>query len=161
MALVVTSSFAISTTISYSSFENKAPQIGSFWLTDRSNALLVAMSFSRRRSAVKLVNAKLKRNDSTLSLAATIVALEVAEKIEVEDFEGQNLLGREREQWLELKSLHRRCSDGKLIIIILTTVSLTSKFIVPRCRGRAIVVVVRRKAVLPWWNGSYDYRLEE
>lgn len=77
----------------------------------------------------------------------------------IEDCEGQNLPRREGEQWPESEPLHRRCSDGKLIFIILTTVSLTSGFIVHRCRGRAIisgdssgraiVAVVRRQAQAP------------
>ena len=84
---------------------------------------------------MKLMNVELKQNDSIVRLVATIVALEVVEKIKVEDFEGQNLSGKKREKWPKLESLHRRCSDGKLIFIILTTISLTSRFIVPCCRG--------------------------
>ena len=37
---------------------------------------------------MKLMNVELKQNDSIVRLVATIVALEVVEKIKVEDFEG-------------------------------------------------------------------------
>ncbi|RVW46021.1 5'-adenylylsulfate reductase 3, chloroplastic [Vitis vinifera] len=87
MALAVTSSSAISGPISYASSENKAPQIGSFRPVDRSNVSLATVTFSRRQSAVKPVNAEPKRNDSIVPLAATVSAPEVAEKVEVEDYE--------------------------------------------------------------------------
>lgn len=89
MAFSVASSSSSATAFSASSFsrsshsELKAPQIGSFRLLDRPAAL----SLSQRRCAVKPVNAESKRNDSIVPLAATIAEPEVAEKIEVEDYE--------------------------------------------------------------------------
>lgn len=51
-----------------------APQIGSFRPVDRSNVSSAAVTFSRRQSAVKPVNAEPKRNDSIVPLAATVAA---------------------------------------------------------------------------------------
>ncbi|MBA0868996.1 hypothetical protein Goshw_021783 [Gossypium schwendimanii] len=89
MAFAVTSSSS-STAISGSSFPRssaspdlKVPQIGAVRLADRH----ATVSLSRRRCAVKPVNAERKRNDSIVPLAATIAAPEISEKVEVEDFE--------------------------------------------------------------------------
>nr|KJB67216.1 hypothetical protein B456_010G180900 [Gossypium raimondii] len=89
MAFAVTSSSS-STAISGSSFPRssaspdlKVPQIGAVRLADRH----ATVSLSRRRCAVKPVNAEPKRNDSIVPLAATIAAPEISEKVEVEDFE--------------------------------------------------------------------------
>lgn len=46
-----------------------------------------AVTFSQRWSSVKAVNAQPKRSDSIVPLAATIVAPEEVEKVEVEDYE--------------------------------------------------------------------------
>ncbi|KAF2303726.1 hypothetical protein GH714_021484 [Hevea brasiliensis] len=72
------SATAISATRYSRSSELKAPQIGSLRLLDRP----ATVNLSQRRFAVKS-----KRNDSIVPLAATIVEPEVAEKIEVEDYE--------------------------------------------------------------------------
>ncbi|XVF87750.1 hypothetical protein PTKIN_Ptkin18bG0145500 [Pterospermum kingtungense] len=88
MAFAVTSSS--SAAISGSSFSRssassdlKVPQIGSFRLADRH----ATVNLSQKRCAVKPLNAEPKRNDSVVPLAATIVAPEVSEKAEVEDYE--------------------------------------------------------------------------
>ncbi|GMI72727.1 PAPS REDUCTASE HOMOLOG 26, APS reductase 3 [Hibiscus trionum] len=88
MASAVTS--PSSTAISGSSFPRsssssdlKVPQFGSVRLADRH----ATVNLSRRRCAVKAVNAEPKRNDSIVPLAATMAAPEVLEKEEVEDFQ--------------------------------------------------------------------------
>ncbi|KAK9936008.1 hypothetical protein M0R45_012875 [Rubus argutus] len=90
MALAVTSSSS-STAISARTFSRdlKAPQLGSFRMPERAYGQIQnqAVTFSQRRSSVKPVNAQPKRNDSIVPLAATIVAPEEAEKVEVEDYE--------------------------------------------------------------------------
>ncbi|GMI91464.1 PAPS REDUCTASE HOMOLOG 26, APS reductase 3 [Hibiscus trionum] len=68
---------------SSSSSDLKVPQIGSFRLADRH----ATVNLSKKRCAVKPVNAEPKRNDSLLPQAASISAPEVSEKVEVEDFE--------------------------------------------------------------------------
>ncbi|XVF26056.1 hypothetical protein REPUB_Repub13aG0267100 [Reevesia pubescens] len=91
MAFAVTSSSSSSSTAIYgSSFSRssassdiKVPQIGSFRLADRH----ATVNLSQKRCAVKPLNAEPKRNDSMVPLAATIVAPEVSEKVEVEDYE--------------------------------------------------------------------------
>ncbi|KAF2304930.1 hypothetical protein GH714_000525 [Hevea brasiliensis] len=77
------SSSAISATNYSRSSELKALQIGSLRLLGRP----AAVSLSQRRCSVKPVNAESKRNDSIVPLAAAIAESEVAEKIEVEDYE--------------------------------------------------------------------------
>ncbi|KAF2304943.1 hypothetical protein GH714_000648 [Hevea brasiliensis] len=77
------SSSAISATNYSLSSELKALQIGSLRLLGRP----AAVSLSQRRCSVKPVNAESKRNDSIVPLAAAIAESEVAEKIEVEDYE--------------------------------------------------------------------------
>ncbi|XP_030456968.2 5'-adenylylsulfate reductase 2, chloroplastic-like isoform X2 [Syzygium oleosum] len=69
--------------------ELRAPRIGSFRLLDRVQAASVALNVSQRRSLVKPVNAEPKRNDSIVRSAATIVAPEVEEKVDVkvEDYD--------------------------------------------------------------------------
>ncbi|XWS19401.1 hypothetical protein CRYUN_Cryun31cG0012500 [Craigia yunnanensis] len=88
MAFAVTSSS--SAAISGSSFSRssassdlKISQIGLFRLADRH----ATVNLSQKRCAVKPVNAEPKRNGSIVPLAATIVAPEVSEKVEVEDYE--------------------------------------------------------------------------
>ncbi|KAK4858693.1 hypothetical protein QYF36_020568 [Acer negundo] len=90
MAFAVTSSSskAISGSgfaFSSSSSESKVSQIGSFRLLERPQ--VASTIVSKRRVSVKPVNAEPKRNDSVVPLAATIVAPEVEERAEVEDFE--------------------------------------------------------------------------
>ncbi|KAH7569469.1 hypothetical protein JRO89_XS06G0167400 [Xanthoceras sorbifolium] len=90
MALAVTSSsskaiFGSGFLLSSSSSEPKVSQIGSFRLLERPQ--MAPTIASKRRSSVKPVNAEPKRNDSLVPLAATVVAPEVEEKVEVEDFE--------------------------------------------------------------------------
>ncbi|GLT83299.1 hypothetical protein SLE2022_015940 [Rubroshorea leprosula] len=90
MALALTSSSyaAISGSAfgrSAASSDLKAAQIGSFRLLDRQATVVLS---SKRRSAVRPVNAEGRRNESIAPLAAaTIVAPEVSEKVEVEDYE--------------------------------------------------------------------------
>ncbi|KAM7525239.1 hypothetical protein LguiA_015141 [Lonicera macranthoides] len=90
MALAITSSSAIAGSFSSRSCEQqppKASQLGYFQLLDRSHMQSTAVSISRRRCAVKALNAEPKRNDSMVPSAATIVAPEVVEKVEAEDYE--------------------------------------------------------------------------
>ncbi|KAL0300835.1 UNVERIFIED_CONTAM: 5'-adenylylsulfate reductase 1, chloroplastic [Sesamum radiatum] len=71
-----------------SSFEQpRAAQFGAFQPFDRPHLPLQAVGFSRRRCAVKALNAEPKRNDSIVPSAATLFAPEVVEKVEVEDYE--------------------------------------------------------------------------
>ncbi|XP_059662386.1 5'-adenylylsulfate reductase 3, chloroplastic-like [Cornus florida] len=65
----------------------KALQFGSFQPLDRPHFQSTAVSYSRRKSSVKPLNAESKRNDSIVSLAATIASPEVVERVEVEDYE--------------------------------------------------------------------------
>ncbi|KAL5773294.1 hypothetical protein ACOSQ2_013218 [Xanthoceras sorbifolium] len=90
MALAVTSSSSKAISgfgflLSSSSSEPKVSQIGSFRLLERPQ--MAPTIASKRRSSVKPVNAEPKRNDSLVPLAATVVAPEVEENVEVEDFE--------------------------------------------------------------------------
>ncbi|KAK1557462.1 hypothetical protein Q3G72_025035 [Acer saccharum] len=90
MAFAVTSSSskAISGSgfaFSSSSSESKVSQIGSFRLLERPQ--VASTIVSKRRVSVKPVNAEPKRHDSVVPLAATIVAPELEERAEVEDFE--------------------------------------------------------------------------
>ncbi|CAI0431107.1 unnamed protein product [Linum tenue] len=64
-----------------------APRIGSFRLLDRRSAAAVNLSSQRRASSVRPVNAEPKRNDGIVPLAAAVATPEVAEKVEVEDYE--------------------------------------------------------------------------
>ncbi|KAE8736233.1 5'-adenylylsulfate reductase 2 [Hibiscus syriacus] len=68
---------------SSSSSDLKVPQIGSFRLAN----FHATVNLSKKRCAVKPVNAEPKRNDSLLPQAASISAPEVLEKVEAEDFE--------------------------------------------------------------------------
>lgn len=87
MALAFTSSSAIHGSLSASSYEQpKVSQLGAFQPLDRPQLLSTALN-SRRRSAVKPLNAEPKRNDLIVPSAATIAAPEVGEKVEAEDFE--------------------------------------------------------------------------
>lgn len=88
MALAFTSSSAIHGSLSASSSyeQPKVSQLGAFQPLDRPQLLSTVLN-SRRRSAVKPLNADPKRNDSIVPSAATIVAPEVGEKVEAEDFE--------------------------------------------------------------------------
>ncbi|WCJ20180.1 Adenosine 5'-phosphosulfate reductase [Euphorbia peplus] len=61
----------------------KGSQFGSFRLLDRP----AAVNLSHRRCVVKAVNSEPKRNELIVPLAAAIAEPEVAEKVEVEDFE--------------------------------------------------------------------------
>ncbi|KAL0328772.1 UNVERIFIED_CONTAM: 5'-adenylylsulfate reductase 1, chloroplastic [Sesamum calycinum] len=71
-----------------SSFEQpRAAQFGAFQPFDRPHLPPQAVGFSRRRCAVKALNAEPKRNDSIVPSAATLFAPEVVEKVEVEDYE--------------------------------------------------------------------------
>ncbi|KDP20736.1 hypothetical protein JCGZ_21207 [Jatropha curcas] len=90
MAFSVASSSSSAAAISATNFSRSTPpselkvsQIGSFRLLDR----LSAVNISQRRCAAKPVNAESKRNDSIVPLAATVAEPEVAEKVEVEDYE--------------------------------------------------------------------------
>ncbi|KAM5588735.1 5'-adenylylsulfate reductase 3, chloroplastic-like [Rosa sericea] len=82
LSAAVTSSSS-STAISARTFSSdlKAPQLGSFRVPNQ------PVTFSQRWSSVKAVNAQPKRSDSIVPLAATIVAPEEVEKVEVEDYE--------------------------------------------------------------------------
>ncbi|KAG5622912.1 hypothetical protein H5410_008130 [Solanum commersonii] len=89
MALAFTSSSAIhGSWSSSSSYEQpKVSQLGTFQPLERPQLLSSIVLNSRRRSAVKPLNAEPKRNDSIVPSAATIVAPEVGENVEAEDFE--------------------------------------------------------------------------
>ncbi|XP_015066165.1 5'-adenylylsulfate reductase 3, chloroplastic-like [Solanum pennellii] len=90
MAFTFTSSSAIhgSLSSSSSSYEHpKVSQLGTFQPLDRPQLLSSTVLNSRRRSAVKPLYAEPKRNDSIVPSAATIVAPEVGESVEAEDFE--------------------------------------------------------------------------
>ncbi|GFZ03240.1 APS reductase 3 [Actinidia rufa] len=89
MALAFTSSSSTST----SRFEASRDQttkgllFGSFQPLDRAHSQSTIVNYSRRQCSVKPLNAESKRNDSIIPLAATIVAPEVVEKVDVEDYE--------------------------------------------------------------------------
>ncbi|KAK6797717.1 hypothetical protein RDI58_005419 [Solanum bulbocastanum] len=90
MALAFTSSSAIHGSLSSSSSfyeQPKVSQLGTFQPLERPQLLSSTVLNSRMRSAVKPLNAEPKRNDSIVPSAATIVAPEVGENIEAEDFE--------------------------------------------------------------------------
>ncbi|KAL3377542.1 hypothetical protein AABB24_003779 [Solanum stoloniferum] len=89
MALAFTSSSAIHGSLSSSSSyeQPKVSQLGTFQPLERPQLLSSTVLNSRRRSAVKPLNAEPKRNDSIVPSAATIVAPEVGENVEAEDFE--------------------------------------------------------------------------
>ncbi|OIT06575.1 PREDICTED: 5'-adenylylsulfate reductase 3, chloroplastic-like [Nicotiana attenuata] len=90
MALAFTSSTAIHTSLSSSSYEQpKVSQLGNFQLLDQPQIPLKALNFSQRRCLVKPLNAEPKRNESIVPSAATIAAPlpEVEEKVEAEDYE--------------------------------------------------------------------------
>ncbi|XP_060191679.1 5'-adenylylsulfate reductase 1, chloroplastic-like [Lycium barbarum] len=87
MALAFTSSSAIHASTSSSSYQQpKVSQLGTFQPLDRAQILSTALN-SRRRLAMKPLNAEPKRNDSIVPSAATIMAPEVIEKADEEDFE--------------------------------------------------------------------------
>ncbi|KAK3021718.1 hypothetical protein RJ639_046064 [Escallonia herrerae] len=91
MALAVTSSNAI--TGSFSSRSNpsyepsKVLQLGNFQPLDRRDLSSTGVNVSRRRGKVRPLHAEPKKNNSMVPAAATIVAPEVVEKVEVEDYE--------------------------------------------------------------------------
>ncbi|XP_006348128.1 5'-adenylylsulfate reductase 1, chloroplastic [Solanum tuberosum] len=89
MALAFTSSSAIHGSLSSSSSyeQPKVSQLGTFQPLERPQLLSSTVLNSWRRSAVKPLNAEPKRNDSIVPSAATIVAPEVGENVEAEDFE--------------------------------------------------------------------------
>ncbi|XP_049384235.1 5'-adenylylsulfate reductase 3, chloroplastic-like [Solanum stenotomum] len=89
MALAFTSSSAIHGSLSSSSSyeQPKVSHLGTFQPLERPQLLSSTVLNSRRRSAVKPLNAEPKRNDSIVPSAATIVAPEVGENVEAEDFE--------------------------------------------------------------------------
>ncbi|WOG85331.1 hypothetical protein DCAR_0104519 [Daucus carota subsp. sativus] len=79
--------FASSTSIStsFSSFEQtKVSQIGLYQPLDRAHSLSTVLNVSRKRVVVKALNAEPKRSESVVVSAATVVAPEVVEKVEVE-----------------------------------------------------------------------------
>ncbi|KZV37178.1 5'-adenylylsulfate reductase 3, chloroplastic [Dorcoceras hygrometricum] len=86
MAFAVTSSTAIRSSLSTPLEQPKAAQVGAFQPSDRHHLPPAAVNFSRRRCAVKPLNAEPKRNDSIVPSAATFFASEVVEKIDVEDY---------------------------------------------------------------------------
>nr|BAJ34448.1 unnamed protein product [Eutrema halophilum] len=92
MALAINVSLS-SSGISSSSFpssELKVSQIGSLRLSDRINVSAASLSFSGKRSSVKPLNVQSITKESMVSQAASMVASEVTEKldvVEVEDFE--------------------------------------------------------------------------
>ncbi|XP_073146305.1 5'-adenylylsulfate reductase 3, chloroplastic-like [Henckelia pumila] len=87
MAFAVTSSSAIRSSLSSPLEQPKAAQVGAFQPSDRHHLPPAAVNFSRRRCAVKPLNAEPKRNDSIVPSATTFLAPELVEKIEVEDYE--------------------------------------------------------------------------
>ncbi|XP_016443354.2 5'-adenylylsulfate reductase 3, chloroplastic [Nicotiana tabacum] len=89
MALAFTSSTAIHTSLSSSSYEQpKVSQLGNFQLLDQPQVPLKALNFSQRRCLVKPLNAEPKRNESIVPSATTIAAPlpEVEEKVEAADY---------------------------------------------------------------------------
>ncbi|XP_004486168.1 5'-adenylylsulfate reductase 2, chloroplastic [Cicer arietinum] len=96
MALAVTSSSAAAAAAAAkstsffsrigSSSDTKVSQIGSLRILEKTHGSNGALNLPQRRYLVRPLNAKSKRNDSIVPLAATIVAPEVTEK-EEEDFE--------------------------------------------------------------------------
>ncbi|KAI3456467.1 hypothetical protein Pfo_013130 [Paulownia fortunei] len=89
MAFAVTSSSAVhSSSLSSSLEQTRAAQFGAFQPLDRPHLPSTAVNFSRRRCAVKPLNAEPKRNDSIVPSAATSFApAEVIQKVEAEDYE--------------------------------------------------------------------------
>ncbi|KAG8385750.1 hypothetical protein BUALT_Bualt03G0077800 [Buddleja alternifolia] len=88
MVFSVTSSSAVHSSSLSSSFEQtKAAKLGAFQPLDRPHLPSKTVIFSRRRCAVKPLNAEPRRNDSIVPLAATVSAPEVVDKVEVEDYE--------------------------------------------------------------------------
>ncbi|KAK6124472.1 hypothetical protein DH2020_041778 [Rehmannia glutinosa] len=89
MALAVTSSSAVhSSSLSSALDQTRGAQFGTFQPSDRPHLPSTSVNFSRRRCAVKPLNAESKRNDSIVPSAATLFSpAEVIEKVEVEDYE--------------------------------------------------------------------------
>ncbi|PIN13588.1 Phosphoadenosine phosphosulfate reductase [Handroanthus impetiginosus] len=95
MAFAVTSSAALhSSSLSSSWEQTRAAQFGAFQPLDRPHVPPTSVKLSRKRSAVKPLNAEPKRNDSIVPSAATLfapadIAAEVVEKVveEAEDYE--------------------------------------------------------------------------
>ncbi|PSS10375.1 5'-adenylylsulfate reductase like, partial [Actinidia chinensis var. chinensis] len=90
MALAITSSTSTSTSSRFEASRDQTTKgllFGSFQPLDRTHSQSTIVNYSRRQCSVKPLNAESKRNDSIVPLAATIVAPEVVEKIEVEDYE--------------------------------------------------------------------------
>ncbi|KAL2475646.1 5'-adenylylsulfate reductase 3 [Abeliophyllum distichum] len=89
MALCFTSSYVVhGSSLSPSLDQSKAAQFGSFQPLEKPSLPSTAVSFSRRYSDVKPLNAEPKRNASIVPSAATIVApAEAVEKVEVEGYE--------------------------------------------------------------------------
>ncbi|XP_075523111.1 5'-adenylylsulfate reductase 1, chloroplastic-like [Primulina tabacum] len=86
MAFAVTSSSAIRSSLSSPLEQPKAAQVGAFQ-PDRHHLPQAVVNFSRRRCAVKPLNAEPKRNDSIVPSATTFFAHEVVEKSGLEDFD--------------------------------------------------------------------------
>ncbi|XP_022877985.1 5'-adenylylsulfate reductase 3, chloroplastic-like isoform X2 [Olea europaea var. sylvestris] len=87
MAFAFTSSGVHGSSLSHSFDQSKAAPFGSFQTLDKPHLPSAAVNFSRRHSSVKPLNAEPKRNDSIVPSAATIIAREAVEKVEVEDYE--------------------------------------------------------------------------
>ncbi|KAK6124485.1 hypothetical protein DH2020_041766 [Rehmannia glutinosa] len=89
MALAVTSSSAVhSSSLSSALVQTRGAQFGTFQPSDRPHLPSTSVNFSRRRCAVKPLNAESKRNDSIVPSAPTLFSpAEVIEKVEVEDYE--------------------------------------------------------------------------
>ncbi|KAK3039693.1 hypothetical protein RJ639_027034 [Escallonia herrerae] len=91
MALAVTSSNAI--TGSFPSRSNppyepsKVLQLGNYQPLDRRDLSSTGVNVSRRRGEVRPLHAEPKKNNSMVPAAATIVAPEVGDTVEVEDYE--------------------------------------------------------------------------
>ncbi|GAB4830845.1 aspartic proteinase precursor [Ancistrocladus abbreviatus] len=115
MALAVTSSSAVSASISSrssnsSSHELKAPFIGYFQTLDRPYQTSLNYS-NKRRSSVKPVYAELKRNDSIVPLAATVVA----PGAEVEEREEEVVVVQEPEDYEHLAKELENASPLQII----------------------------------------------
>ncbi|KAG9132094.1 hypothetical protein Leryth_023698 [Lithospermum erythrorhizon] len=85
MALSLTSSSAIYGSLSSSSYDQQ--RVGQFGSFERLQTESLAVNISRRRSCVIALNAEPKRNDNIVPSAATLVAPELSEKVEVDDYE--------------------------------------------------------------------------
>ncbi|XWS15564.1 hypothetical protein CRYUN_Cryun34aG0011200 [Craigia yunnanensis] len=155
MAFAVT--YSSSTAISSSSFSRssassdlKVPQIGSFRLADRH----ATVNLSQKRCAVKPVNAEPKRNDSIVPLAATIVAPEISEKVEVEDYER---LAKELDHASPLEIMDKALEKfGNDIAIAFSGAEDVALIEYAKLTGRPFRALVRSKGLFSFYEGGHQ-----